>query len=165
MHTPQDDPSPHRPITWHTAFRDGIQLTFLPYRNVLSFEFEYPLNTEPLRIDAVIIKKEPEVVIDMPLGTAFRQVNIIEYKSPGDYLALDDYHKVGAYARLYSVLTKTKLSNMTMTFVTESYPRKLMTYLRESLKYRIEEKWPGIYQFPGGELGGAQVVVTKKLRE
>jgi hypothetical protein len=68
------------PVDWHAAFRDGIQLAFLPYRRSLSFEFEYPLNTEPLRIDAVIIKKQPGAVIDMPLGALFRQVNILEYK-------------------------------------------------------------------------------------
>ncbi|MDR3147482.1 MAG: hypothetical protein LBU00_03785, partial [Treponema sp.] len=101
--------SPDNPITWHTAFRDGIQLTFLPYRDVLSFEFEYPLNTEPLRIDAVIIKKRPQAVIDKPLGAIFRRVNIVEYKSPGDYLAVADYHKAWAYARLYSVLKNVAL--------------------------------------------------------
>ncbi|MDR2746641.1 MAG: hypothetical protein LBB77_04260, partial [Treponema sp.] len=72
--TPAGDPLPQGPITWHTAFRDGIRLTFLPYRDVLSFEFEYPLNTEPLRIDAVIIKKQPDAVIDNPLGAIFRGV-------------------------------------------------------------------------------------------
>lgn len=51
------------PVTWHTAFRDGIRLTLYPYRDVLSFEFEYPLNREPLRIDAVIIKKRGEAVM------------------------------------------------------------------------------------------------------
>ncbi|MDR1637737.1 MAG: hypothetical protein LBR93_10435, partial [Treponema sp.] len=62
------DKSRQSPIDWHAAFRDGIRLTFYPYRDVLSFEFEHPLNTEPLRIDAVIIKKEPGVVIDNPIG-------------------------------------------------------------------------------------------------
>ncbi|MDR3147427.1 MAG: hypothetical protein LBU00_03500, partial [Treponema sp.] len=104
-----EDTPPNNPITWHSAFRDGIQLTFLPYRDVLSFEFEYPLNTEPLRIDAVIIKKRPKAVIDTPLGAIFRRVNIVEYKSPGDYLAVADYHKAWAYARLYSVLKNVAL--------------------------------------------------------
>jgi predicted transposase/invertase (TIGR01784 family) len=40
-----------RPITWHTAFYDAIRLEFYQYWKVLNFEFEYPLNTEPLRID------------------------------------------------------------------------------------------------------------------
>ncbi|MDR3146905.1 MAG: hypothetical protein LBU00_00845, partial [Treponema sp.] len=153
------------PITWHTAFRDGIQLTFLPYRDVLSFEFEYPLNTEPLRIDAVIIKKRPKAVIDSPLGAIFRKVNIVEYKSPGDYLAIADYHKVGAYARLYSVLKRVDLRDITVTFVVEAYPRKLLAYLTETCGYEVREQRPGIYHLVGGELGGVQIVETKKLRE
>jgi hypothetical protein len=159
------DTPPNSPITWHTAFRDGIQLTFLPYRDVLSFEFEYPLNTEPLRIDAVIIKKEPEAVIDNPLGAIFRRVNIVEYKSPGDYLAVADYHKAWAYARLYSVLKNVALRDMTITFVVEACPRKLLAYLTETCGYEVMEKWPGIYQFTDRELGGMQIVETKKLRE
>ncbi|MDR3146779.1 MAG: hypothetical protein LBU00_00200 [Treponema sp.] len=153
------------PITWHTAFRDGIQLTFLPYRDVLSFEFECPLNTEPLRIDAVIIKKRPKAVIDRPLGAIFRRVNIVEYKSPGDYLAVADYHKAWAYARLYSVLKNIALRDMTVTFVVESFPRKLLVYLTETCGYEVTKKWPGIYQLKDRELGGMQIVETKKLRE
>jgi hypothetical protein len=156
---------PNSPITWHTAFRDGIQLTFLPYRDVLSFEFEYPLNTEPLRIDAVIIKKRPKAVIDSPLGAIFRKVNIVEYKSPGHSLSLADYDKVGAYARLYNVLKNVGLKNMTITFVAEAYPRKLIVSLKETFGYEVTEKWPGIYYLAGGELGGVQIVETKKLRE
>jgi hypothetical protein len=153
------------PITWHTAVRDGIQLTFFPYRDVLSFEFEYPLNTEPLRIDAVIIKKRPKAVIDSPLGAIFRRVNIVEYKSPGDYLSIADYHKVGTYARLYSVLKNVDLADITVTFVVESYPRKLLAYLMETCRYEVTEKWPGKYHLVGGEIGGVQIVETKKLRE
>jgi hypothetical protein len=158
--------TPHTsPITWHTAFRDGIQLTFLPYRDVLSFEFEYPLNTEPHRIDAVIIKKEPEAAIDNPLGAIFRKVNIVEYKSPGDYLAIADYHKAWAYARLYSVLKNVDCADITMTFVVEAYPRKLLACLKETFGYEVREQWPGIYQIKDRELGGMQIVETKKLRE
>jgi hypothetical protein len=38
-------------VTWHTAFYDAIRLELYRYRDVLSFEFEHPLNAEPLRID------------------------------------------------------------------------------------------------------------------
>jgi hypothetical protein len=114
------DTSHDGPINWHSAFRDGLQLAFLPYRRVLGFEFEYPLNTEPLRIDAVIIKKEPGAVIDIPLGAMFRRVNVVEYKSPGDYISIADYHKAGAYVRLYGVLNDVEITDMTLSFVAES---------------------------------------------
>jgi hypothetical protein len=52
-----------------------------------------------------------------------------------------------------------------MTFVVEAYPRKLLAYLTETFGYEVTEQWPGIYHLAGGELGGVQIVETKKLRE
>jgi hypothetical protein len=66
---------------------------------------------------------------------------------------------------LYSVLKNVALRDMTITFVVEAYPRKLLAYLAETCGYEIREKWPGIYQLTDRELGGMQIVVTKKLRE
>ncbi|MDR0642231.1 MAG: hypothetical protein LBG07_07215 [Treponema sp.] len=151
-----------KPITWHTAFRDGIQLTFFPYRHLLQFVFEYPLNTEPLRIDAVIIKKQPGAVIENPLGALFRNVNIIEYKSPGDYLSVEDYHKTGAYARLYSVLNRVESGDMTISFVGEGYPRKMLNYVKGKYGYKVEERGAGIY-YVEGDICGVQVIETKRL--
>jgi hypothetical protein len=104
-------------------------------------------------------------VISNPLGAIFRAVNIIEYKSPGDYLSIGDYHKAGAYVRLYSVLNKREMREMTLSFVVERYPRKVMNYVKGRYGYEVEEGWPGIYHVKGGEEGGIQVVETKKLRE
>jgi hypothetical protein len=92
-------------------------------------------------------------------------VNIIEYKSPGDYLSVEDYHKAGAYVRLYGVLNRAEIADMTLTFVSESYPRKLLAYLGGTHGYQVEERWPGIYYVAGSEVGGTQIVETKRLRE
>jgi hypothetical protein len=94
-----------------------------PYRNCLSFEFEHPLNSEPLRIDVVIIKKERGAVIDNPIGAIFRDVHILEYKSPGDHLSVGDFHKAGAYARLYSAQNGVETTDMSISFVAEAHPR------------------------------------------
>jgi hypothetical protein len=95
----------------------------------------------------------------------FHRVNIIEYKSPGDHVSIADYHKAGAYVRLYSVLNNVEITDMTLSFVAESYPRKLVDYLREVHEYEVEERWPGIYHVGGGETGGVQIVETKRLGE
>jgi hypothetical protein len=149
-------------ITWHTAFFDAIRLDLYPYRDVLSFEFEHPLNSEPLRIDVVIVKKASGVRIEKPIGTMFRGVNIIEYKSPEDHLSVQDFHKVGAYARLYSVLNEVEIRDMTISFVVEAHPRKLLEYLREVYQYKVRETWPGIYHVEG-EILGIQIVESKRL--
>jgi hypothetical protein len=107
--------------------------------------FEHPLNSEPLRIDVIIIKKQAGTVIDNPVGALFREVNILEYKSPGDHLSLADFHKVGAYARLYCVQNGVETADMSISFVTAAYPRRLLDYLRRAYQFDVQERWPGVY--------------------
>ena len=40
-------------------------------------------------------------MIQKNIGRIFRQYNIVEYKSPDDYLSIDDFYKVYAYCCLY----------------------------------------------------------------
>jgi hypothetical protein len=47
-----NDKPPAGHIDWHAGFREGIQLALHPCRDSLRFEFEHPLNSQPLRIDA-----------------------------------------------------------------------------------------------------------------
>jgi hypothetical protein len=74
-------------IAWHSVFREAIQTALFPCRDVPSLESEYALNTGPLRIDVVIIKKAPDAVIDSPTGAMSKKINIIGYKSPGGCLS------------------------------------------------------------------------------
>ena len=45
-------------LAWHPAFFEAVQMELDEYRNDLQFISEYQLNTEPLKIDVVIIKKQ-----------------------------------------------------------------------------------------------------------
>lgn len=45
-------------IQWHSAFVSAMGLDFGPDRADLIFEKEYNLNTKPLEIDLLVIKKE-----------------------------------------------------------------------------------------------------------
>jgi hypothetical protein len=83
------DSSEETHIPWHSAFYEAIQLELDNYRDVLEFDFEYPLNTEPLRVDVVIVKKQKDVRIEKNIAAIFRAVNIVEYKSPSDYISVD----------------------------------------------------------------------------
>jgi hypothetical protein len=158
----KDGPGKKQAVTWHTAFYDAIRLVLYRYRDVLEFEFEHPLNSEPLRIDVVIIRKRGAAVIEKPVGAIFRGVNLIEYKSPRDYLAVEDFHKVGAYARLYSALNHVEITDMTVSFVEEAHPRKLLEYLRGVYGYEIRESWPGIYHV-AGDIMPVQIIESKRL--
>jgi hypothetical protein len=135
-----------------------------PYRNSLSFIFEHPLNSDPLRIDAVIIRKKPGVVIRSPIGAIFRGVNVVEYKSPGSHLSIGDFHKVGAYARLYSAQNGVETTDMSVSFVVDAHPRKLLDYLKEVYKFEIREHRRGIY-YARGDIFATQIIESKAVEE
>jgi hypothetical protein len=137
-------------------------LTLYPYQDSLSFVFEHPLNSEPLRIDVVIIKKERGAVIDHPIGAIFRGTNIVEYKSPGDHLSVHDFHKVGAYARLYSTQNRVETGDMSVSFVTAAHPRKLLSYLRNEYRFAVRERQSGIY-YVEGDLFPVQIIESNRL--
>ena len=64
------------------------------------------------------------------IGKIFRKHNIIEYKSPDDYLSIDDFYLVYAYACLYKSDTlsidEISAEEITITFVCSKYPKTLI---------------------------------------
>ena len=132
-------------IACHPAFFEAIQMELDEYRDTLQFISEYQLTTEPLRIDVVIIKKTADVLIKKNIARMFRKDNIIEYKSPTDYVSASSFHRVCAYAHLYIALNSARINDITLTFVESSHPRKLINYLTEQCSFHVEETAPGIY--------------------
>ena len=150
---------------WHPAFVDAIRMELFDYRDSLEFKYEHPLNTEPLRIDLLIIKKKKNIIIDKNIARIFRADNILEYKSPGDYLAVKDFLKVYAYANLYAAITPgVDFSDITLTFVENRHPRKLLKYLTGTRGYKAEETSPGIYLVTGDYVP-IQIIESGKLPE
>jgi hypothetical protein len=129
----------HKRSLWHTAFVEAIQQELDPWKDALHFEAEHLLNAAPLALDLLIIKKEAGLVIDNPVAAVFREHNIIEYKSPKDYVSIFDFNKVFGYAYIYSALSDVPLENITITFVEDHYPVKLFKYLTGA-GYRIEKR-------------------------
>lgn len=74
---------------WHPAFYAGLQIELSQERENLIFENEHQLGTRPKEIDVLIVKKKPDTVIHKNIGQIFKRYNIIEYKSPSDYLSID----------------------------------------------------------------------------
>ncbi len=68
-------------IQWHPAFVAAMGLELKQNRNDLIFEKEYNLNTKPLEIDLLVIKKESSVQLTNEIGKFFKGHNIVEYKS------------------------------------------------------------------------------------
>jgi hypothetical protein len=153
----------HGKLKWHPAFLQAMQLELADYRGSLEFRYEYQLTAEPLRIDLLIIKKPKDIVIDKNIAHIFRSDNLLEYKSPEDYLSIQDFLKVYAYANLYAAITPSvDMSDITLTFVENRRPRKLLQYLTRIRGYAVKEMSPGIYQVLGDYVP-IQVIESKRL--
>ena len=155
-------------LQWHPAFFAGIQIELKDDKENLSFENEHQLSAKPMEIDVLVIKKEKDVPVRKNIGRIFRKHNIIEYKSPKDYLSIDDFYKVYGYTCFYKADTgaadEIKANELTMTFVCSRYPSKLLRHLKEKRGYTIEKPEDGIYYIKG-DYFPIQIIVTSNLSE
>lgn len=143
-----------------------MNLELKEYRKDLVFEKEYNLNTRPLEIDLLIIKKETSVHISNEIGCFFRGHNILEYKSPEDHLNIDTFFKTLAYASLYKsygdTLDGIRADDLTMSIIRETRPTGLFRYFNEH-GYSISTPYSGIYYIEGPFPFPAQIIVTGEL--
>ena len=123
-----------------------------------------PEESEPLKIDVIIIKKKQDVIIDKPIGHIFRRYNLVEFKSPADYLSVNDFYKVYGYACLYKYLKAIDIKELTVSYVETKYPRKVIKHLREEKGYEVTEAERGIYWISGDSIP-MQIIETKRLSE
>ena len=153
-----------QPLQWHPAFCSILQIEL--EGEPLIFQNEYNLTRKPLQIDVLIIKKTSNKQVKKSIGRIFRKHNIVEFKSPEDYLSINDYYKVLGYAGIYQSNTKKileiKPEEITLTFVTNHYPQKMMEYLKMQYRIEITETFPGIYYLFGLPFA-TQVILIKKL--
>ena len=151
---------------WHPAFFAGIQIELAEDADNLVFENEHQLGTKPMEIDVLIIKKETDRPVKKNIGRIFKKHNIIEYKSPDDSLSVDDFYKVYGYTCFYKAdaryVNSIHADELTITFVAEKYPRKMIKHLTKIKKYQVTEVEKGIY-YVNGDLIPIQILVTKNL--
>lgn len=114
----------------------------------------------------LVVKKLREIRIDKFLGRIFKKYNILEYKSPTDYISIDDYYKVKAYAYLYKALSKETdkigINEMTITLTSSRYPGKLIDYLKNEMKVDVETAGSGIYYVKDTDID-TQILVSRQL--
>lgn len=162
------EPIEKQVLQWHPAFFASIQIEFEDEESKLIFENEHQLGTKPKEIDVLIIKKNSKEPIHKNIGRIFRTHNIVEYKSPTDYLSVDDFYKVYAYACFYKADSPTEGSipaeEITITFVCKKFPYKMVQHLKEMRKFNIVNVGPGIYSIEG-DVFGMQLLVTSRLPE
>ena len=153
-------------IQWHPGFVAAINLELAENRDDLIYEKEYNLNTKPLEIDLLVIKKDKDVQIANEIGRMFKGHNILEYRSPEDRMDIDSFYKAGAYASLYKAYGETvderKAEDITVSLVREAKPDGLFRYFRQH-KVEVSNPYPGIYYVLDGVLFFTQVIVTREL--
>ena len=149
-------------IPWHPAFVEALQLELEAYKDVLEFIPELQLTTEPLRIDCVVIKKKKEVKIKKSIGAIFRTWNLIEYKSPDDYVSVMDFYKVYGYACIYTFLNEIPITDLTITFVESHHPRKLIKHLETVRRYTVAKTSAGVYTVEG-DIFPIQIIDSREL--
>ncbi len=153
-------------VQWHPGFVAAMNLELAEDRDSLIFEKEYNLNTKPLEIDLLVVKKEASVRIGNEIGAFFLGHNIMEYKSPEDHLDIDAFHKALAYASLYKSYGETvderREDDITVTLLRETKPEGIFQYFKEH-GYAVSNPYKGIYYIKGKNMFPAQIVVTGEL--
>ena len=153
-------------IQWHPAFHASIQIEFKDEVEKLTFDAEHLLAKKPMQVDELIIKVNENEVINKNIGKIFRRYNIIEYKSPDDYLTINDFYKVYGYCCFYQSDTeevcKILPEELTITFICNHFPRKMIQHLREFRGLEIICVEPGIYYITGDPFP-IQLLITKEL--
>lgn len=155
-------------LQWHPAFSAALRITLQDEMKYLEMHEEYLLAKKPLQMDVLLIKKTKNVQIEKSIGQIFRAHNIIEYKSPEDYLSINDFYKVYAYTCLYQSDTdkvnEIAPSMITITFVCSHYPRELLRHLAEVRNIISEDKGNGIYYLKGDPIH-MQLLITPRLSD
>ena len=152
-------------IQWHPAFCAAAELELLANSEELDFHREYNLSKKPLQIDLLVVEKLDDVSIQNEIGRIFRRYNVIEYKSPGDGMTIDDFFKTVGYACIYKGLGETvdqiPVDQLTVSMFREGYPKELFRSL-ENYGLKVRKAFDGVY-YVEGILIPAQIVVTKEL--
>lgn len=153
-------------IKYHPGFVGGLGVLLWDYREMIEIVPEKWLSTEGIRMDVLILKKNPAVIFNNDMCHIFRGHNILEYKSPEDELSIDVFAKVMAYAYLYKSLGESAdaipMSELTATLYRHKCPKGLFRKLKES-GMEVTKKAAGIYYVKGASVFPVQVIVGREL--
>ena len=155
-------------IDWHSGFAGGLELVFRDYKDQLSIEREHSLSKQPLRIDFLLLKLNPGIIIDNAIGRLFKTHNIIEYKNPYDELNIDTLWRVIGYASLYKGLShknnKIPSTELTIIVFRHSKPTALLSQLEKD-GFNVTNPSNGIYSVQGIISIPLYIIITKELQE
>ena len=118
---------------YHSGFVSGLELLLWQYREKIDIREEEWLSTGGIRMDVLVLKKDPAVDLDFDICRIFRVHNI-----PIPY------------------------SDISATIYRHAYPREAFRLLKYHGAV-IEEKFPGVYYVSGMGAFSVQILVGKQL--
>ena len=152
-------------LQWHDGFHASFQIELQEESAHLEFYSEHELYKKALRVDTLVIKNS-DTPVQKKIGKIFRKFNLIEYKSPGDSLNINDFYKVYGYACLYQSKTKKvheiSMKDISISFVCSHYPRKMLKILKNERGIEVWKVEKGIYRLKNDSVS-IQILVVNQL--
>ena len=153
-------------VNWHEAATCAFQIELKDYADILEYITEYALGKNYHRIDLLIIKKLTDIIIPKNIALIFKTFNLLEIKGIGSSVSTDSYYKTIGYAGLLinetGELNQYSALDLSLTFLSLHYPRKLMKHLLKERKLTVAKISPGVYHI-NKETFNTQIIVTKEL--
>lgn len=157
---------PRRHVNWHEAASCAVEIELRDYASLLDFQPEFILGKNSYRIDLLVIKKLSNQSIPKNIACIFQTYNLFEIKGIHSSVTINSYYKTIGYAGLFIDQTSASVQYTTLdisvTFLTFRYPRKLIRHLRDERNLVVENLSPGIY-YINKETFKAQIIVTREL--
>lgn len=114
---------------------------------------EMVLGEKPPRLDAVVLKKDPDQHLSDEIGCFFLEHNVFEFKGYGDGININDIFKVEGYALFYMTIDKkvneVPLETVTISVLQYRFPREVLKEL-EAKGCAVKERIEGIFEISGG---------------
>lgn len=166
LSSPDNAVSPKRHTNWHEATACAVQIELRDYADILDFRTEYILGSNCYRIDLLVIHKRSHLPIFKNIAQHFKSYNLFEIKGPHSSLTISSYYKTIGYAGILidQLSGKRQFSSLdiTLSFLTFRYPRKLFKHLRGERHLTLANSSPGIYDIIK-ETFKTQIIVISKL--
>ena len=157
---------PKRRVNWHEATVCAIQIELRDYSELLDFQPEFVLGKNSYRIDLLIIKKLSSQPIPKNIARIFQTYNLFEIKGLRSSVTANSYYKTIGYAGLFVSQINAPAQNtaldLSITFLTFRYPRKLIRHLKDERNIVVEKFSKGIYHIHK-EIFKVQIIVICEL--
>ncbi|MBQ9009962.1 MAG: hypothetical protein IJ088_11615 [Clostridia bacterium] len=114
---------------------------------------EMILGEKPPRLDAVVLKKDPDQHLTDEIGCFFLEHNVFEFKGYGDGININDIFKVQGYALFYMTIDKkvneVPLETVTVSVLQYRFPREVLKEL-EVKGCLVKERSKSVFEISGG---------------